>query len=153
MDIKRHFTATGIVRNRHGQVLLIQHRKLGVWLPPGGHVEENETPDDAVLREIAEETGVAARIVSPKRLALRDDRCGELHQPLLVLLEDIEGGGRHLHIDLIYLCEAEADALHAQETETTGIGWFAPENVSMIETYDNVRETILLAGREGFFNV
>jgi ADP-ribose pyrophosphatase YjhB (NUDIX family) len=33
-------------------VLLVYHRKLAMWLPPGGHVEPNELPDDAAVREV-----------------------------------------------------------------------------------------------------
>lgn len=35
----------------NNKVLLIHHKKLNLWLPPGGHIEKNETPDDAVKRE------------------------------------------------------------------------------------------------------
>ena len=62
-----HFTATGIVFNSAKQVLMIFHKKLQVWLLPGGHIEENELPDDAVLREIYEETGVKAEILSNRQ--------------------------------------------------------------------------------------
>ena len=41
--IRRHFTATGYVANKTS-VLLHWHRKLKLWLPPGGHIEENEDP-------------------------------------------------------------------------------------------------------------
>ena len=46
----RHFTVAVFVVH-DGCVLLHFHRKLGKWLPPGGHVEDNELPDDAALRE------------------------------------------------------------------------------------------------------
>ncbi|MFI5083488.1 MAG: NUDIX domain-containing protein [Streptosporangiales bacterium] len=49
----RHFTASGIVLSHDEQVLLIKHRKLGMWLYPGGHIEPNEDPVQAVLREVA----------------------------------------------------------------------------------------------------
>jgi 8-oxo-dGTP pyrophosphatase MutT (NUDIX family) len=39
-------------------VLLHLHRKLGMWLPPGGHIERDELPDDAAVREVFEETGL-----------------------------------------------------------------------------------------------
>jgi ADP-ribose pyrophosphatase YjhB (NUDIX family) len=45
---------------------MIYHKKLQVWLPPGGHMEENEIPDDAVLHEIYEETGIKAEILPNK---------------------------------------------------------------------------------------
>lgn len=47
-----------------GQVLLVKHRKLNAWLAPGGHLDENELPDDAAARELFEETGLEVKIVS-----------------------------------------------------------------------------------------
>jgi 8-oxo-dGTP pyrophosphatase MutT (NUDIX family) len=48
---KRHFTATGFVVWQ-GRVLLHWHPKERLWLPMGGHVEENEDPAPCVLREM-----------------------------------------------------------------------------------------------------
>lgn len=45
-----------IVHN--GRVLMVLHTKLNKWLFPGGHIDENETPDQAVIREVKEETGL-----------------------------------------------------------------------------------------------
>ncbi|MCL2461321.1 MAG: NUDIX domain-containing protein [Defluviitaleaceae bacterium] len=141
--IRNHFTATGIVFNREKSILMIHHKKLRVWLPPGGHVEENELPDEAVLREIFEETGVRAKIVAGKQgIALSDAHCRELERPFTVLLEDIDKDGTHNHIDLVYICEAETDELAPQESEVNGIGWFTLEQVQKIETYQNVMETV-----------
>ena len=50
--------ATGAFVVSGGRVLLIHHRKLGYWTCPGGHVESDETPEDCVVRETLEETGV-----------------------------------------------------------------------------------------------
>ena len=55
--VTRHFTATGFVVHR-GRVALHWHPKVKAWLPPGGHIEANEDPVQAVLREIEEETGL-----------------------------------------------------------------------------------------------
>ena len=62
MTTVRHFTATGFVVHRD-RLLLHWHPKVRAWLPPGGHVDDNEDPVQAVLREILEESGVEARVV------------------------------------------------------------------------------------------
>ncbi|MHB8375756.1 MAG: NUDIX domain-containing protein, partial [Dehalococcoidia bacterium] len=59
--MERHFTVSGFVVER-GQTLLHWHRKNGMWLPPGGHVEPGEDPVQAVEREVLEETGIAAEV-------------------------------------------------------------------------------------------
>ena len=46
-----------------GAVLLHRHAKLGLWLPCGGHVERDELPDDAAVREVLEESGVPIRLI------------------------------------------------------------------------------------------
>jgi len=125
---------------------MVHHKKLNVWLPPGGHVEENELPDDAVLREIYEETGIKAKIISNKRnLELSGYRCRELETPFLVLLEDINEDKTHNHIDMIYLCEALNEEFVQQETEIQGIGWFSAERIKELETYENVVKVVYKA--------
>ena len=56
--MERHFTVSGFV-SQAGKTALHWHR-LGLWLPPGGHIEADEDPIQAVLREVQEETGLAA---------------------------------------------------------------------------------------------
>ncbi|MDR0272051.1 MAG: NUDIX domain-containing protein [Clostridiales bacterium] len=143
--IKNHFTATGIVFNDDGNVLMVKHKKFGKWLPPGGHIEENELPCDAVLREIFEETGVKARVVSATfdTDSMVEKRCKELPVPLTIQLQDIEGDGSHNHIDMIYLCRAENSALKPQENEIDGVGWFSPSQViDELETFENIRSSV-----------
>ena len=87
-------------------MLLHWHPKLGMWLPPGGHVEENEDPVQAVLREVEEETGVAVDVVPTG--GFEDDLAYpvQIPPPLAILIEDINDplDGFHQHIDFIYVC-------------------------------------------------
>ena len=62
MSVVRHFTATAYVVH-DGRVALHWHPKVKAWLPPGGHIEENEDPVQAVLRETEEETGLKTVVV------------------------------------------------------------------------------------------
>ena len=139
-----HFTATGIVFNAKNQVLLVFHKKLNVWLPPGGHIEENELPDDAVIREIFEETGIRVKIKSLRQNIdiSNKDSCRELERPFIILLEDIEGDGKHNHIDMIYICSALNDEFTLQKLEVSDIGWFTLSEITELETFDNVKQTI-----------
>ncbi|MCX6511810.1 MAG: NUDIX domain-containing protein, partial [Actinobacteria bacterium] len=45
-----HVTASALLAHRQGTVLH-KHRRLGIWLQPGGHIEDGETPPSAALRE------------------------------------------------------------------------------------------------------
>lgn len=80
------------------RVLLLFHAKLALWLPPGGHVEPNELPDDAAVREVLEETGVACTLVGER--APRIGRPIPLVRPEGIQLEPIAPG--HEHVDLVY---------------------------------------------------
>jgi ADP-ribose pyrophosphatase YjhB (NUDIX family) len=144
---KQHFTATGIVFNNKNEILMVKHKKLRVWLPPGGHIEENELPDKAVLREILEETGIKATIISNKRNInlTNNSLCEELETPFIILLEDIEGDEKHKHIDLIYLCTAIEETLKPNNNENNEVGWFSYKEITRLKTYENVKKTILQA--------
>jgi 8-oxo-dGTP diphosphatase len=49
--VRKCIVASGVLL-KEGKVLLIRHRKLGVYLYPGGHVEKDETPVEAVIRDV-----------------------------------------------------------------------------------------------------
>jgi 8-oxo-dGTP diphosphatase len=55
-------SVAGIVVRDDGRVLVIQRRDNGHWEPPGGVLELDETFDEGVRREVAEETGVQVEV-------------------------------------------------------------------------------------------
>ena len=87
------------------RVLLHWHSKVRAWLPPGGHIEENEDPVQAVLREVEEETGVRAEVVSTGD-SFELDYPTQVMPPFTIMVEDIQDpvAGYHQHIDMIYFC-------------------------------------------------
>ncbi len=103
--IERHFTASAYVVSG-GRTLLHWHRKLGMWLPPGGHCEPNEDPVQAALREAWEESGLAVEVIAPPELLVLHDpgTPAVVAPPAVILIQDIRAEGQpfHQHIDHVY---------------------------------------------------
>jgi 8-oxo-dGTP pyrophosphatase MutT (NUDIX family) len=93
-----HITASGLVV-RDGRVLLIFHPYIKEWMQPGGHIDEDEDPIQAAIREVFEETGVTCEPLD------------ERFDPIDIDLHEIpanpnKGEARHLHIDLLFVLKA-----------------------------------------------
>ncbi len=123
--MERHFTVSGFV-SRRGQTALHWHR-LGLWLPPGGHIEADEDPIEAVLREVYEETGIRAEVVPTTPLATYDQP-RQLPPPVTIGVYDIEEPGRpHQHIDFIYFTRPLAGEPEALPDDGNGWLWVSEE--------------------------
>ena len=103
---KRHFTATAFLVCGDS-ILLHWHNKVLEWLPPGGHIEENEDPVEAVIREVKEETGLTVQVYGTPYLPQGDSFPKTILEPRHILIENIEDpiDGQHQHIDMIYYCK------------------------------------------------
>ena len=126
--MEHHFTATGYVTHR-GRVLLHWHPKVKAMLPPGGHIETDEDPVTAVLREIQEETGLAAEIMA-RELPVDVAYPRQLPPPETIMVEDIDDpvAGPHEHVDLIYFCRLQDDKRDADERLREGWQWVSEES-------------------------
>jgi 8-oxo-dGTP pyrophosphatase MutT (NUDIX family) len=92
-----HVTASGIVVGRRGTVLH-RHKRLGIWMQPGGHIDAGERPEDAALREAIEELGLPVE--------------HPVTGPLLLHIDVHEAAHGHTHLDLRYLLlGAETDPM------------------------------------------
>ncbi len=60
-----HVTGSAVVLDLQGRALLLHHARLNLWVQPGGHVEEGESPDRAALREATEESGLDDLALDP----------------------------------------------------------------------------------------
>jgi len=109
-----HFTASALVVDAgRERTCLVLHRKLGLWLQPGGHVE----PDDAsmplaALREVREETGLAARLAAERPVHL------DIHE-----IPDRADMPAHLHLDVRFLVIADSGTLTLSD-ESTDVRWW-----------------------------
>lgn len=134
MSITRDFTATTFVVH-DGRTLLLHHRKLGIWVPPGGHIDPHELPDEAAVREVREETGLDVLLLD-EGTSLGHVRV--LPQPYCILLEDISPD--HQHIDLIYFARVVGGTLTHAEREALTARWLTWEQLDSPEIAEDIRE-------------
>ncbi len=134
LEITRDFAVAAFVVH-DGRVLLHWHAKLQRWLPPGGHIEPNELPDEAAVREVLEETGVAATLVDVPESDSDLPRPGvprPLARPAGIVLTAISPG--HQHIDLVYFATGEpADP-------RDGVGWFCRDELTALGLTDEISD-------------
>jgi 8-oxo-dGTP pyrophosphatase MutT (NUDIX family) len=103
-----HVTASAFVISSRG-VILHLHRRLGIWVQPGGHVDPGETPHEACLRETLEETGLVVRHLTPPRL---------FHV-------DVHPGPKgHTHYDLRYVLLSQPVDPSPPDHESPDVYWF-----------------------------
>lgn len=104
-----HITASAIMFGPRG-VVLHRHKRLGIWLQPGGHIEPGEWPHQAAQREAFEETGL---------LGVHPEAGAEL-----VHLDVHPGPRGHTHLDLRYLVEAPDMPPAPLPGESQEVAWF-----------------------------
>lgn len=148
-----HFTATGLVINRAGnKALLIFHKKLQLWLPAGGHVDQGELPHEAAIREVFEETGIRATIINASEaLDLQAGTEIQLPAPRFVLHEFIpayKDKPAHMHYDFLYHMLAQSDDCMLNDIECESVEWFSKEQLLTCKTSEATRKMycLLLGG-------
>ncbi len=113
-----------------GKVLLVLHRKLKRWLPLGGHIELDEDPEMAALREGKEECGYDLQLLGdrppttePGTRALIAPRFLDIHR-----ISDT-----HEHIGMIYWARPIGGELRRAEEEHHDLRWFSPADLDLLQ--------------------
>ena len=130
--------AYGLITDDDGRVLLCRIAPTvapgEVWTLPGGGIEFGESPIDAVVREVAEETGF---VVEVEGLLDISDR----------LFTDVQGGGDLHAIRIVYRVRITSGGLRDEvDGSTDTCAWFSVEDAQRRNLGDMARRTIVLAG-------
>lgn len=127
---QKKFTASvaAIIVNKRGEVLLLDHvlRPHSSWGLPGGFLEHGENPDDALRRELLEETGIT----------LTDIELFRIRTP-------------ERHIEMLFRASSE-DIAEVRSREIRAVGWYMPnklpEELSLMQR--RLIEEICLNGKK-----
>lgn len=160
------FIAAGLVVH-DCQVLLVKHKKLGIWLAPGGHIDDWELPHQAAEREVFEETGIHAETVSVTD-CIESDESQYLPNPIAMSLHWVSKDnfthritstnpnllhrttlwprGCEQHLGYLYLMRpTQGIEVTLNEEESTDIGWFKKSQIDALETWRDIKAEIYLA--------
>ncbi|HYO11984.1 MAG TPA: NUDIX hydrolase [Thermoanaerobaculia bacterium] len=133
MKTEHHRSAGGLVV-RDSLILLISTQEGKRWQLPKGHIEDGETPEEAAVREVREETGVTGRILAPL-------------PPVEYWY--IEKGRRRVHkkVEYYLLSYVSGDTADFDAREVSGADWFSWEDGIARLSFENERRVVLEARR------
>lgn len=126
--VTRRAFSVSIFAIHDGEVLLVRHKRLALWLPVGGEVEANETPLEAARRELHEETGLDGDFHVPNRIAVPGA------PPGLLGYEEHPAGSKGLHLNFMFAARVPHRRIASDESYDAH-AWFreapteSPENV------------------------
>lgn len=104
-----------------GRVLLRKHDKYNIWLAPGGHIDLDEDPNQAAVREAWEETGLKVKLLDTRDVVIENDEYKELVPPMSLNRHDITN--THEHVSLEYVAIAETDEVIPQHKSDVSDEW------------------------------
>lgn len=117
------------------KVLLLHHKNLNTWLQPGGHIELNEDPEEALWREIEEETSLTKevlKIVSYEQNRPKAPRAKSLPLPFDLNVHTY-GESNHKHIDFCYHVTSSTADINQNVEESNDLRWFSVEDIEAIK--------------------
>lgn len=114
----------------HKKVLLVDHKKAGLWLPAGGHVELNEHPKETVKREVLEELQIEADFL--------------LHDPFfLTVTQTVGQTAIHTDVSIWYLLKGCSNEVYQfDQEEFNQVCWFTPSDIPYKQSDPHMKRCI-----------
>lgn len=125
------------------KVLIRLHDKYKRWLAVGGHVELDETPDVAAVREVKEEVGLDIRLIPPYVTPQFDVEYTALSNPWYMNIHPVNEV--HKHLSLVYFASSESDVVVPEKADDKW-QWVSKEELESNEL--GIGETTLFYAKE-----
>lgn len=125
------FTAETYVVYKN-RVLLRKHDKLGIWLSVGGHIELDEDPNQAAIREVKEEVGLDIILDDSRQLLKGKTKTyQELIPPYFLNIHNFAKSKTHKHITLIYFAKSKTFKIkqNIKREKSKNIKWFTKQDL------------------------
>lgn len=120
--VEGHLTGSAmIVENSYERVLVMLHKKLGIWLQPGGHADGEGYLSNVAFREAFEETGIDNLALWPTAIDC------DVHR-----IPEFGDEREHFHFDLTYLLLAPEEAVIKRNHESTDMRWVTLEELEVL---------------------
>lgn len=147
MGKKSHFTVSIFIVCKD-KVLLHLHKKYGILLPLGGHIEANELPEEACIREAREEAGLEidlynADIGSQFSNDFEESNVKFIIRPMHMIYGQADSD--HYHIDFNYYATTNSYQVSPLEGESNLIYWYSKEELDQIK---NIPRNVIAMANE-----
>ncbi|RJQ17250.1 NUDIX domain-containing protein [Candidatus Woesearchaeota archaeon] len=124
------------------KVLLTWNKNLQTWIPVGGHIDEGETPEEAVAREVAEETGFSFEFLTPPEF--ENSHQIKIIHPYRVQIENVPHHNKHINIVFFGKCISSDDAV-TKTDEDEKLRWFSEKELLAEPMLEGVKKSALAA--------
>lgn len=113
----------------NNKVLLRKHDKYKLWMSVGGHIELNEDPNEAAIREVKEEVGLEIELYrNPKLPKINSSGCKDIIRPVFMNRHKINN--KHEHVTFVFFAKSTNDKIKLSEKEKTDeCKWFSFEEL------------------------
>ena len=139
MVYNKSITATVYIINSN-RVLLHMHKKYNTWFPVGGHVEIDEFPHQAAIREAKEEAGLDIRLVKTEFAPdINTARVERIPSPFCIYREN--GKDDDDFFDFIYIATSDTELLSPEEGESKVFKWFSLEELLEYDIKPHIKNT------------
>ena len=141
--MNKHFVTSAFVLCKFKtiyKVLVLNHKKLNKWVIPGGHIEKDENPIQAIIREVREETGLKDFDI----VSFRNEKTISLFDSMQILspewmseeiIPSTKSDLQHAHIDMFYIITTKNPYIILNEKESNNIKWVTETELEMLDAF------------------